>query len=1623
MTTPPGSSNPDISGFPTADSDSALISAPVSAPPPVSTALVSAYALASAYAFISASTFACASALVSASATAEPSPLPAPATGSTSISTPTTGSGTTDSGTSSRSSSSDQSSSGGGSSRGAGAPPYAEHARIPLHHAENAPLSRVHMVHYVDISSLTSLRKHLQQPVPPAMPPFRLPNKPMPPILAYSATVPLSAPPLRPPGNSGAASAAAPAASAGPGLASAPSLAQQYRWKVDAALVVAAEGMMLEWLAEPRVGLLLDLQIIRRQLAYILGIDILAAARAAAGTRSTGGEAASRQELWWCCWQCIRCWTRYRRAVSIAAFTVLVAKFPHFVTLWRANIRSATVAFPNVAFQFGGGRQAAGGCLASLLLQVLGVKGKQQLETGFAAHLLPLLPGGRDAHGQAGGGGGSKGRGVGRGGEWREGLRGVEWEEYVERVGKIVSQGGLAGEQYRCCCSQCGEGEGAEGRATGAVGDQPSTSGGSGSGSSTDSNSGSSNGNDGRSDGSSSGMVISGADPTDFALKCATLFCQPLFAQSAALVFSDSAGSSFKERVEDAAVEEARNLLAAGEKGTEGSGVQDRGKRAVDSDVPRAAPASSAAGAAGATKASSSASGARLVLVNSNAVVGLFTYRVTCLLRWVRVYGFRVNSSEHCICSDRKKPAIALPHPIHDLPNLLQRFGAAPKPQAATGLEGSPATVWKEFPEGDRAAVAEHEKDTGEFMGIKILHVGAFQGGEVDREEVKKEHNVRELNLPPPGAPSTVNRNPGGEYTLQDNTSGPYFPTLSHRVEEFLRRFAPARLAREGRNGPLARAITSWAGRLGLGDRAWAALALGPFAPGRIKPILRSRIQVDILIEMIANSILPAPVCTRCDRCIGTYYLAVNLTSFVATFAYRPSSALLRCILSLFPARSARFRSFLENLGVAPLPAVVPDSLVAVLLEGVMEEHHLPLIFYGTQLILKEEGFDSILEPVGQDGGGQARGEGQQQQQQGEEEWRMWEEVDSWRMAAGNAWPALEAHGAALQRGAGRGVGGVEEEELEECCEGMRRAMRDDVAVAAARKEALIAMVIAAGDPGATGANAGTRTGEGQGGRAGSSYLEPYCPQAHVDAVAAATGGAAAPHAAAAAAPGERFGAETRKGKAEPRGCSSPQCVKVEGGCAAQGLVTASWYAPSETLTSSSGPTPVNVDLAASSDLSDSSVASTLSSSGDSAAAVAKSAKPVPAAVQAPPAPRAAAIPIAPRACPRPLVLSAYDGVLDPDLFEAAGELGRGGFGTVVAMRRVESGEVVAVKRVERKQLVAASNEAMVSASLSECPGVLGVREVHLAEQHAYMLSDVCHGGDLRALLQRRKAATSNTTGDAGRSDWRRWWGKASGEGGRGGGMAEAEALEVVKHVGDAVAFCHERGVVHCDIKPDNILFAEPTPLSAPLPFSAAAAPAAPAAPARASPAALSLSAPVSSARTSPRMAAGAVRLADFGLAQVVAEGQRGCSIPAGTPGYVAPEVEALCRPRCPPAPGAAKHARKAAGGAEVRSAEAAGYGRAADVWSLGVTLYEMIAGERPYSGKAPQQGGWRAPVDGAAWEGVSEECRALVSGMLRVRAEERLSMTHVCNHPAMIRAFGGSGGSSAGKSRSGRWW
>ncbi|HWC78559.1 MAG TPA: protein kinase [Pseudonocardiaceae bacterium] len=105
--------------------------------------------------------------------------------------------------------------------------------------------------------------------------------------------------------------------------------------------------------------------------------------------------------------------------------------------------------------------------------------------------------------------------------------------------------------------------------------------------------------------------------------------------------------------------------------------------------------------------------------------------------------------------------------------------------------------------------------------------------------------------------------------------------------------------------------------------------------------------------------------------------------------------------------------------------------------------------------------------------------------------------------------------------------------------------------------------------------------------------------------------------------------------------------------------------------------------------------------------------------------------------------------------------------------------------------------------------------------------------------------------------------------------LAPAEAAGIGAQVAEALAAAHQAGIVHRDVKPDNVLLAED----------------------------------------------GSVRITDFGISRAVGDGSlTGPGIVVGTPAYLAPEV---------------------AGG------RVADY--AADVYSLGSTLYEAVEGEPPF--------------------------------------------------------------------------
>ncbi|XP_049993483.1 ribosomal protein S6 kinase alpha-4 isoform X3 [Alexandromys fortis] len=165
--------------------------------------------------------------------------------------------------------------------------------------------------------------------------------------------------------------------------------------------------------------------------------------------------------------------------------------------------------------------------------------------------------------------------------------------------------------------------------------------------------------------------------------------------------------------------------------------------------------------------------------------------------------------------------------------------------------------------------------------------------------------------------------------------------------------------------------------------------------------------------------------------------------------------------------------------------------------------------------------------------------------------------------------------------------------------------------------------------------------------------------------------------------------------------------------------------------------------------------------------------------------------------------------------------------------------------------------------------------------------------------------------------------------------FSESEASQILRSLVSAVSFMHEEaGVVHRDLKPENILYADDTP-EAP------------------------------------------VKIIDFGFARLRPQSPAGpMQTPCFTLQYAAPELLAQ-----------------------------QGYDESCDLWSLGVILYMMLSGQVPFQGSSGQGGQSQAAeimckiregrfsLDGEAWQGVSEEAKELVRGLLTVDPAKRLKL------------------------------
>lgn len=252
--------------------------------------------------------------------------------------------------------------------------------------------------------------------------------------------------------------------------------------------------------------------------------------------------------------------------------------------------------------------------------------------------------------------------------------------------------------------------------------------------------------------------------------------------------------------------------------------------------------------------------------------------------------------------------------------------------------------------------------------------------------------------------------------------------------------------------------------------------------------------------------------------------------------------------------------------------------------------------------------------------------------------------------------------------------------------------------------------------------------------------------------------------------------------------------------------------------------------------------------------------------------------------------------------YQILAPLGQGGMGTVWRAIQNSTRRPVALK-IMRTGLLSSPNrirfqfEVEVTARLNH-PGIARLYESRVdGEQFCYAM-ELVEGVDLRRFVQ--------TTQPGDRT-----------------------IIALIVEVCRAVQYAHQRGVLHRDIKPGNIMVCPQTEHESPLP---------PSHPAASSNVGLSLrprpantgSSAVNNALHTPQ-----IKVLDFGLAKLLANADANVSqepqtregAAVGTPGYMSPE-------------------QAAGNGDDVDTRS--------DVYALGLVLYEMLLGEHPHGRGSP---------------------------------------------------------------------
>lgn len=151
------------------------------------------------------------------------------------------------------------------------------------------------------------------------------------------------------------------------------------------------------------------------------------------------------------------------------------------------------------------------------------------------------------------------------------------------------------------------------------------------------------------------------------------------------------------------------------------------------------------------------------------------------------------------------------------------------------------------------------------------------------------------------------------------------------------------------------------------------------------------------------------------------------------------------------------------------------------------------------------------------------------------------------------------------------------------------------------------------------------------------------------------------------------------------------------------------------------------------------------------------------------------------------------------DDYEFCGDVGHGSFGKVLVVRHrhtsmLRACKVVAVSTALQWQLI--ETEISLLKSLNH-PNIMTLYEVYSEEGHQervtngniYLVTELCEGGDLFSRILHHYEKLKQP-------------------------MTESHVAFMMQQILSATKYCHNRGIVHRDMKPENILFVDRSPQS-----------------------------------------------------------------------------------------------------------------------------------------------------------------------------------------------------------------